>query len=206
MDNLTVDDFILLTIDEAFEKYELGDRLFEELDSENKVKYYNGNLIIDGDFILSDENNTIAGYLIAGKLEVKGNILDNSDAIIFLNVKDEVIAENIVLKAGVIYFEDKVNVKNYIHISTIYSFLMTEELMNAKALILYKSYSSLNNKLKGNMININSSVDNSHNFESYFDLTNLKEILIDELFDESSKINNDKIREYILSNKNILKK
>jgi len=56
------------------------------------------------------------------------------------------------------------------------------------------------------MININSSVDNSHNFESYFDLTNLKEILIDELFDESSKINNDKIREYILSNKNILKK
>ncbi len=206
MNNLTVNDFILLTIDEAFEKYELGDRLFEELDSENKVKYYNGNLIIDSDFILNDENNTVAGYLIAGKLEVKGNILDDSDAIIFLNVKDEVIAENIILKASVVYFEDIVNVKNYIHISTIYSFLMTEEIINAKALIIYKSYSSLNAKLNGNMININSSVDNSHSFENYFDISNLKEILTDDLFDESNKVNNEKIREFIISGKNILKK
>lgn len=220
---LSVEDFILITPDEAIEKYDLGSELLEDIESEESMRYYDGDLIVDGDFVLDFDTDECSGVLINGDLIVDGNIIDESSSELIFNVKGLVRAKNMILETSNSYFEKGVFIEGASILDSSSAEKTDDGYSYGHGTLVYTPFESKvviknrfsgyldSEKLKAILIDLSLDKDrlNHHELEFYntfvnYYAENAKEILQDYLFD-GNVVNMERLKEAVLDNKEILK-
>lgn len=217
---LGVDDYVLISPDEAIEEYDISNELLEDIDSDESMRYYNGDLIVDGDFVLDFDNDECSGIMINGDLIVNGNIIDETSSDVIFNVKGKTTAKNVILENTISHFEKGLFVENIIimdsSISTGFEYGAFQNVgmnvytdVKAKAVIIYRFSAYMDSKkLDAVLIDVAFDKENSDN-ESYNELVkfgknNLEDIISEDFFDEDG-INMEELKEAVLSNQPVLK-
>ncbi len=218
--NLGIDDYVLITPDEAIEEYEISNELLEDIDSEESMRYYDGNLVVNGDFVLDFDNDECSGILIKGDLIVDGNIIDQTSSDVIFNVKGKTTAKNVILENTISHFEkgliveniiimDSSNSTGYNHGAFQNSGTSVYTKIKAKAVIKYR-FSSYMDSEKLDAILIDVVFDKEDNNDEYYSSlvkygkNNLKEIISEHFFDDD-ELETEELKEAVLSNQNIFK-
>lgn len=204
MNNLTLNEFIIITEDEAIDNYGIDEHIINL--SGGNVAVFNGNLTLNTDLIIEKAikyEDEVSGIIILGDLNVNKAIINKSSNNTFLIVLGNVNAENISLIYSEVYFKGDVIVSNVIFGKYEEGSIIFDGNVTAKTIISYQHEIVFRGEVNSIIIQYGGGIAG---VEPDYDSETIKDILTDELFDEEGYLDASVINDYILQNENIIKK